>query len=87
MQNSPKSKEVFDGLSMYAMSKIANAKKASTLLPTIGPSTTNPFIKLTIKKGHNGSALPRWKTSISKTYVACKRRRNKGQSKRDRSAR
>ena len=45
-------KKYFDGLREYAMSKDSKCKeKLSTYFTTIGPSTTNPFIKLTIKKG------------------------------------
>ncbi len=45
-------KKYFDGLREYAMSKDSKCKeKLSTYFTTIGPSTTSPFIKLTIKKG------------------------------------
>jgi hypothetical protein len=45
-------KKYFDGLREYAMSKDSKCKeKLSTYFTTIGPSTTNSFIKLTIKKG------------------------------------
>ena len=45
-------KKYFDGLREYAMSKDSKCKeKLSTYFTTIGPSTTNPYIKLTIKKG------------------------------------
>ncbi len=45
-------KKYFDGLREYAMSKDSKCKeKLSTYFTTIGPSTINPFIKLTIKKG------------------------------------
>ncbi len=45
-------KKYFDGLREYAMSKDSKCKeKLSTYFTTIGPSTTNPFIKLTIKRG------------------------------------
>lgn len=41
----------FDGLREYAMSKDDKCKeKMSTYFTTIGPSTVNPLIKLTIKK-------------------------------------
>ena len=45
-------KKFFDGLREYAMKKDSKCKeKLATYFTTIGPSTTNPLIKLTIKKG------------------------------------
>ncbi len=45
-------KKYFDGLREYAMSKDSKCKeRLSTYFTTIGPSTTNPLIKLTVKKG------------------------------------
>ncbi len=45
-------KKYFDGLREYAMSKDSKCKeRLSTYFTTIGPSTTNPLIKLAVKKG------------------------------------
>ncbi|MDE5655400.1 MAG: hypothetical protein K2I46_07335, partial [Clostridia bacterium] len=48
---SKQQQKFFDGLREYAMSKDEKCKeKMSTYFTTIGPSTVNPLIKLTIKK-------------------------------------
>ncbi|MDE5755772.1 MAG: hypothetical protein K2I23_01630 [Clostridia bacterium] len=47
---SKEQKKYFDGLRQYALSKQGCKEKKSTYSITIGPSTVNPLLKLTIKK-------------------------------------